>query len=89
MEIGRFDWDEANEAHIARHGVRPDEVEEVLLGPCFVRRSYSGRYVALGQSLGGRYLMVVFEQERIQGVRVVTARAMDAKERNIYRRTMS
>jgi len=25
-----FDWDAANVGHIARHGVKPEEVEEVL-----------------------------------------------------------
>lgn len=28
-----FDWDEANVAHIARHGVRPWEAEEALTDP--------------------------------------------------------
>jgi hypothetical protein len=28
-----FDWDEANTAHIARHGVRPEEAEEALTDP--------------------------------------------------------
>jgi hypothetical protein len=26
-----FDWDDANEEHVARHGVTPPEVEEVFL----------------------------------------------------------
>lgn len=31
MEPGsRYDWDEHNEGHVAAHGVRPPEVEEVL-----------------------------------------------------------
>jgi hypothetical protein len=27
-----FDWDEANQDHLARHGVTPHEAEEVVLG---------------------------------------------------------
>lgn len=27
----RFDWDEANIGHIARHGVTPEEAEESML----------------------------------------------------------
>ena len=27
-----FDWDEANRNHLARHGVSPQEAEEVILG---------------------------------------------------------
>jgi hypothetical protein len=29
-ETGRFEWDRHNVAHIARHKVTPEEVEEVL-----------------------------------------------------------
>lgn len=28
-----FDWDEANEAHIARHGIEPAEAEEAATDP--------------------------------------------------------
>jgi len=27
-----FDWDEANQRHLARHNVTPQEAEEVVLG---------------------------------------------------------
>jgi hypothetical protein len=30
--IGGFDWDDANEEHIAQHGVTPAEAEEVFRG---------------------------------------------------------
>lgn len=51
-----FDWDEANVAHIARHGVRPWEAEEALTDPlrlvlkvCSQRGEE--RWAALGLSL--------------------------------------
>jgi hypothetical protein len=28
-----FDWDDANEEHLARHGVTPEEAEEALTDP--------------------------------------------------------
>ena len=52
-----FDWDEANTAHIARHGVRPEEAEEALTDPrrLVLRiRSQRGeeRWAALGPQRG-------------------------------------
>ena len=49
----KFDWDEANTTHIARHGVRPEEAEEALTDPrrLVLRiRSQAGeeRWTALG-----------------------------------------
>jgi hypothetical protein len=32
MAATRFDWDESNTDHIARHGVTPVEAEEVIAG---------------------------------------------------------
>ena len=80
-----LDWDESNVDHIARHGVEPEEVEEVLLHTPLIRRSRDGRYVAFGRSDSGRYLTVVFER-RSGSLRVVTARAMAAAERADFRR---
>lgn len=86
MHIIGFDWDEVNEAHIARHNVTPDEAEEIFLGYCFIRKSHSGRYGAYGQSLEGRYLFVVFERLADRSARVITARDMNEKEKSHYRR---
>ncbi|MGA2739189.1 MAG: hypothetical protein ABSG65_17265 [Bryobacteraceae bacterium] len=32
MDTVEFDWDQVNTGHIARHGVTPDEVEQVFVG---------------------------------------------------------
>lgn len=85
MRIEKFEWDEANQRHLTRHQVEPEEAEEIFVGRVYLRRSYSGRYLAYGRTLDGRYLLVVFE---LQGttVRVVTARDMTPKEKRLYRR---
>ena len=44
--IRGFVWDDENVAHIARHGVTPDEVEEVLVGDALVLRGPDNRYLA-------------------------------------------
>ncbi len=33
-----FEWDDDNIAHLARHGITPDEVEELFEGPTLRRR---------------------------------------------------
>ena len=79
-----FDWDEANEDHILRHDVYPEEVEDVFAGNPFIRR-VGERYVAHGRDGSGRYLTVVFVVRKGM-IRVVTARGMDKSERRLYGR---
>jgi uncharacterized DUF497 family protein len=89
MRIRAVVWDEWNEEHISRHGVDPEEVEEVLVGlfaPPFTQRARRGTYRALGQTADGRYLAVFFALRSPGRVYPITARDMDAKERRAYRR---
>lgn len=70
-----FDWDEANLGHIVRHGVQPDEAEQVILNdPVDLGMEIvegEERYLNLGATSGGRVLLVVttWREDR---VRVVT-----------------
>jgi len=85
-----FAWDEANTAHIARHGVRPQEVEEALTDPkrlVLRTRSQGGeeRWAALGATEAGRVLFVVFTR-REGRVRPITARDATLEEKRRYRR---
>mgnify|MGYP001773206697 CR=1 FL=1 len=85
MRIENFEWDETNRRHLTRHRVDPEEAEEVFVGRVYLRRTHSGRYLAYGKTLDGRYLLVVFEL-RGTTARVVTARDMTPKEKRLYRR---
>lgn len=68
MEDALFDWDDptdpdGNTAHIAEHGLRPDEVESVLRDR---NASYSvsdstGRPAVFGATYTRRYIFVVYE----------------------------
>jgi len=84
--IREFEWDEANEGHIGRHGVSPSEVEEVFSGRIRIRRSRFGRYLVLGRTAQGRYLVVVIEKLGGGWARAVTARDMSPAERRLYAR---
>jgi uncharacterized DUF497 family protein len=78
-------WDDRNEAHIARHGVRTEEVEELCFGPHWLLRSRRrNRKAAFGQTAAGRYLMVILELTRRGIYYPVTARNMDSTERRRY-----
>lgn len=86
LHFARFEWNSANEEHLSRHGVLPEETEEVLVQAPLVRRSREGKYLAFGQTLDGRYLTVVFALKGTGTVRVVTARDMDNKERRRFQK---
>ena len=86
-----FEWDEHNAAkNWERHGVSPYECEEVFFNsPLVVQedRKHSGqelRFYALGQTHAGRLRFVVFTL-RGQSIRVISARDMSRKEREVYR----
>jgi uncharacterized DUF497 family protein len=85
VRVSRFEWDDWNVEHIARHGVSPDEAEEVFNGRHMVKRVREGRYLALGKTQEGRYLFVVYDQKKNR-IRVATARDMEEKERQLYKR---
>ncbi len=75
LEI-EFDWDDANIAHIARHGVFTDKAEQVIRNnPVEVGMETvdeEERYISVGATARGRILLVVttWREDR---VRVVTA----------------
>lgn len=71
-----FDWDSANTNHIARHGVTPEEAEQVVLNEPLdievVLRNGEQRIVQVGETDEGRILVVVTTM-RAKRIRVVTA----------------
>ena len=84
-----FDWDAANWSKSElKHGVAAAEAEDVLLGDplCHVDSRHGDeeqRYVALGRTAEGRLLFVAFTVRRNR-IRVISARPMSRKEREIY-----
>lgn len=84
--ISGFDWDEENVLHIQRRQFTPEEVEEVLAGNFKIRRARQKLYIALGETLDGRLVFVVFRRLSTGVIRVITARDMDESERRLFRR---
>jgi uncharacterized protein len=89
MTIDEFVWPEERIEHIARHGVAPDEVEQVCFGQPLVRRTKSeGQnpvYYVLGQTDAGRYLFCVVIRFPDGRGYPVTAREMTEKEKRRFR----
>lgn len=86
MKISSFEWDAGNVLHLSlRHGIEPEEAEEVFaLHPVF-RRTRHGHYAAFGRPLSGRLLVIVFEKRGGGVVRVFTGWDMDESEKRYYR----
>ena len=87
------EWDEDNVEHISRHGVEPEEVEEIVYEDCYPswivhvrrRRSRESRWAVFGQTCAGRYLLAVVAPYPQRGVwRAVTAHDMGAQAKRRY-----
>lgn len=89
MRIDELLWPRDRIEHIARHGVTPDEVEQVCFGKCLVLRAKSEGenpvYYVLGQTDAGRYLFSVIIQFPDGKGYPVTARTMTGKEERRFR----
>lgn len=87
-----FDWDESNTLkNWERHKVTPEEAEGVFFyEPLVVRgdvrhSSREKRYLAIGRTSRGRLLFIAFTVRR-KLIRVISARDMNKREAEEYRR---
>ncbi len=93
MYIDDFIWlEEIVEKLATKHGVTPEEVEEVFFNRPRYRFAEKGRrggedvYFAAGQTENGRYLIVFFIQKPANRALILSARDMDGSERKRYER---
>ena len=87
-----FDWDDGNDTKSwKKHTVTMAECEELFFAePLVVRADIAhsereARYAALGQTAAGRRLLLIFTL-RESSIRVISARSMSRREREVYRR---
>jgi len=84
-----FEWDAANTAHIARHGVTPHEAEQVLSGAVLPLQSEERggelRHTEAGETAGGRLLIVAWTW-RERRIRIITAFPANRKWRALWKR---
>jgi len=87
MRINSFEWDKVNISHIARHNIKPYEVENaVVLNKIFFKKAREGRYVAYSVTNSGAYVMIVFILKKGGKARVITVRGMTDKEKKYYKK---
>jgi uncharacterized DUF497 family protein len=80
-------WTEASETHIARHGVRPEEVEDAInTRSVLARRGRDGTTELFGSTAAGRGLVMIVTSALDGRWYVVTARDMTDHERRTFRR---
>ena len=83
-----FDWDDANESHLARHDVTPNEFEEVIERPNAEVPTNPGpngeaRVKLHGTTAAARFLTAIYT-ERGTKIRPVTAYDTSRKDRKQY-----
>ncbi|MCX7089149.1 MAG: BrnT family toxin [Methylococcales bacterium] len=93
-KITAFDWDDGNARKNDKHGVSMAEAEQVFFNqPLLViddikHSQGEGRFHALGKTNEDRLLHITFTLRHAGGsIRVISARDMHRKERNIYEQT--
>ena len=87
MNIRYYVDPETGQAHIYKHGVDEQEVEEVLEGPGEDRRGREGSRIAIGQTVAGRYLRVIYVPDpEPDSVFVITAYDLTGKALAAFRR---
>ncbi len=89
--ITGFDWDRGNALKNDRHGVTMLEAEQIfffvplIVTPDERHSQTEPRFRALGQTLLGRRLAIIFTlRDSGSLIRVISARDMHRKERAIY-----
>lgn len=79
-------WDSWNVAHIARHEVTVDEVEEICQQDPITSETYGRRLRVIGRTNEGKILTAILSPQDEEGVYYpVTARTASRKERQLYR----
>jgi uncharacterized DUF497 family protein len=81
----KFDWDDGNTGHAARHGVTPEEVEQAFANHPLValaaqKRRGKERALCAGLTDAGRALQFVYTLRRGR-IRVITAHTAKKKVR--------
>ena len=91
MVISQIIWkDQFVEKLAEKHGVSVTEAEDVLCSKPHIRKVSKGNvkgedvYVAFGQTVGGRYLVVFYIRKSKGAILPISARDMDDTERKYY-----
>ena len=80
-------WSDTSEAHVAKHGVTPSEVEEAVnTQPRWEHPGLDGSTLVYGNTDAGRHLLVVLVGSADGRWYVATARDLSTSEMRTFRR---
>jgi uncharacterized protein len=87
VKITDFEWDEGNVLHLElKHGIEPEEAEEVFSDKPLYRRTKKGHYAVFGSTVSGRYLTLIFELKTKGQIRIITGWDMKRAEIQYYKK---
>ena len=93
VEETEFEWDKGNiHKSYQRHGITPEEAEQIFLDknlitlPDVPYSQSETRFIAIGKTLEGKSLFVVYKKRRGK-IRIVSTRRMHGKEVAKYEET--
>jgi len=87
--ISSIRWIDESIEHIARHGIKPEEVEEVCFNEDnapFIRSGRENLHYVFGKTYSGRFLFVVVRFIRQGEIKIITARDMNTWEKNYFKK---
>lgn len=90
--IAGFDWDKSNRGKCQKHGVSPEELEDLFTRQVAVRPDpkhsmTEERFCAVGRTKAGRHVFLIFTFRTREGgiyIRPISARYMHKKEIEHY-----
>lgn len=86
VNINRLIWNDWNVAHIARHKVKPKEIEEVCTTKSVTSSTYLGRIRLIGAAHNKKILTVILAPKGKGVYYPITARPASRKERKLYKK---
>lgn len=84
--IKGFEWDDRNINHISKHNVTLEEAQEIFIDNPLVRATREHKRIALGKTIDGRYLKVVYIKKERGIIRVITALDASGSEKKYYKK---
>jgi len=84
-----FEWDKGNiDKNFKKHGTKNEEAEQVFVNNPIVlfdekHSEAEKRYLVLGETNTGKLLSVIYTK-RGNKIRIISARLMNRRERNLY-----
>lgn len=85
MLIKNLIWDEWNIEHIAKHGVKPEEIEEICKTKHRLNKWKNKTYRVIGQTSGTRYLTIFLAPRTKNNYYPITARDSTKREKREYK----